>query len=616
MVIVVRHADGEPQAGFAQRPCLTRPSGRPRRIRADGAGRRPGGSERVRDTSARGLQGPHRPRHQGTAPAHRPSPAFQGPQGRTGQARASRQRLHDGPRHRCPARHRTRRGHARAVRTVRQRCPARAGAVAEPVPQEVAKVDPASSTVHFTNGQSLVYSKLLIATGRARVRVCYRRGASWLTRGRGGVRSPHAPVTCPPSGSQAVRHATFGPRPLRSTTSSWCARSRTLKASLPVRERVGCRWRAWGRPARRGTYRGRAPPPPGPCSPGPTAVAAKPKARIVVVGSSFIGMEAASVLVKEASSIVVVGMEKVPFERVLGEAIGTAMQKLHEEKGVSFRMGAVVDVFEPSGALDAPDAACAAPAPQDSSPALRSTGPDTPSPPAPGYARTHPRRRTRAADGKACVALKLKSGERLEADIVVIGAGVAPTTDFLKGVLTLGRDGSVMVDATLAVTGVKNIYAAGMERGQTRTASPWADTTTDLREARLRAAQPHVANAQATLPASRTRTTPVRRRSTCASSTGTWPGSKVGHRLPTRTRVSFPPSPQQPCLYTHTQAQAPVVGTDVRCAVTMAGGGPSVRPCRGAQHARWQRAVRHRPVLLDDAVWQVGPLLRPRTRVR
>ena len=121
-------------------------------------------------------------------------------------------------------------------------------------------------------------------------------------------------------------------------------------------------------------------------------MAAKPKARIVVVGSSFIGMEAASVLVKEASSIVVVGMEKVPFERVLGEAIGTAMQKLHEEKGVSFRMGAVVDVFEPSGALDAPDAACAAPAPQDSSPALRSTGPDTPRPPAPGYARTHPRR--------------------------------------------------------------------------------------------------------------------------------------------------------------------------------------------------------------------------------
>ena len=82
-----------------------------------------------------------------------------------------------------------------------------------------------------------------------------------------------------------------------------------------------------------------------------TAIEAKPSPRIIVVGSSFIGMEAASTLVKVASSLVVIGMEKVPFERVLGAQIGTAMQKLHEEKGVKFRMGAVVDEFIANGAL-------------------------------------------------------------------------------------------------------------------------------------------------------------------------------------------------------------------------------------------------------------------------
>jgi len=83
------------------------------------------------------------------------------------------------------------------------------------------------------------------------------------------------------------------------------------------------------------------------------AIETKPSPRIIVVGSSFIGMEAASTLVKVASSLVVIGMEKVPFERVLGAQIGTAMQKLHEEKGVKFRMGAVVDEFIVNGVLPA-----------------------------------------------------------------------------------------------------------------------------------------------------------------------------------------------------------------------------------------------------------------------
>jgi hypothetical protein len=39
-------------------------------------------------------------------------------------------------------------------------------------------------------------------------------------------------------------------------------------------------------------------------------------------------MEVASCIAKKAKSLMVVGMENVPFERVLGEKIGSALQKV------------------------------------------------------------------------------------------------------------------------------------------------------------------------------------------------------------------------------------------------------------------------------------------------
>lgn len=50
--------------------------------------------------------------------------------------------------------------------------------------------------------------------------------------------------------------------------------------------------------------------------------------KVVIVGSSFIGMEAAASVAKRAASVTVIGMEKVPFERVLGERIGASLQKV------------------------------------------------------------------------------------------------------------------------------------------------------------------------------------------------------------------------------------------------------------------------------------------------
>ena len=55
----------------------------------------------------------------------------------------------------------------------------------------------------------------------------------------------------------------------------------------------------------------------------------------------------------------------------------------------------------------------------------------------------------------------LEGGERVPADVVVVGVGVRPATDFLPAEW-LGEDGSVAVDEALAVPGTDGtVYAAG-----------------------------------------------------------------------------------------------------------------------------------------------------------
>lgn len=48
--------------------------------------------------------------------------------------------------------------------------------------------------------------------------------------------------------------------------------------------------------------------------------------RVVVIGTSFIGMEVASYLSDKTSSVECIDIAAVPFERVLGERIGKALQ--------------------------------------------------------------------------------------------------------------------------------------------------------------------------------------------------------------------------------------------------------------------------------------------------
>jgi pyruvate/2-oxoglutarate dehydrogenase complex dihydrolipoamide dehydrogenase (E3) component len=52
----------------------------------------------------------------------------------------------------------------------------------------------------------------------------------------------------------------------------------------------------------------------------------------------------------------------------------------------------------------------------------------------------------------------LETGERLDADLVVLGLGVKPATDFIQGI-ALNDDGSITVDRNLRAT--DGLYAAG-----------------------------------------------------------------------------------------------------------------------------------------------------------
>ena len=131
---------------------------------------------------------------------------------------------------------------------------------------------------------------------------------------------------------------------------------------------------------------------------------------VVVIGTSFIGMEVAAALIETAASVTVIGRDSVPFFASLGEEIGRYVMSLHQQKGVQFCMEEEIAEF------------C-------------------------GNSET----------GKLEGVL-LKSDRRLKADLVVIGVGVTPATD-IAGLQTNSR-GYVEVNTKMA-TSLPDIWAAG-----------------------------------------------------------------------------------------------------------------------------------------------------------
>lgn len=137
--------------------------------------------------------------------------------------------------------------------------------------------------------------------------------------------------------------------------------------------------------------------------------------KIVVIGSSFIGMEVANAVAKD-NDVTVVGMESAPLERVMGEEVGKIFQKTLEKNGVKFKMSAGVEKAVPS-----------------------------------------------KSDSSKVGGIQLKDGTLLEADLVVLGTGVGPATTFLKDnkAITLEKDGSLKTDEHFVVSGLKDVYAIG-----------------------------------------------------------------------------------------------------------------------------------------------------------
>lgn len=54
----------------------------------------------------------------------------------------------------------------------------------------------------------------------------------------------------------------------------------------------------------------------------------------------------------------------------------------------------------------------------------------------------------------------LNNGEVIDADLVILGTGVRPNTQFLKGSLEMNNDGGLVCDPFLK-TSAKDVYAAG-----------------------------------------------------------------------------------------------------------------------------------------------------------
>jgi NADPH-dependent 2,4-dienoyl-CoA reductase/sulfur reductase-like enzyme/nitrite reductase/ring-hydroxylating ferredoxin subunit len=203
---------------------------------------------------------------------------------------------------------------------------------------EAAAIDPTAKTVRLSDGRSVKYGSLLIATGATPIRLDF-------------------------PGSQQVLYL------------------RTLRDCRSIIDRLGSARKA------------------------------------VIIGASFIGLEVAASLRLRGLDVTVVAPESLPLARVLGPDLGGLIQRVHQDRGVTFRLG----------------------------------------------------RKVQTIDERHVV---LDDGNRLDADVVIAGVGVRPNLGLAESA-GLALDNGVTVNEFLE-TSVSGIFAAG-------DVARWPDAYSDAR---------------------------------------------------------------------------------------------------------------------------------------
>lgn len=131
-----------------------------------------------------------------------------------------------------------------------------------------------------------------------------------------------------------------------------------------------------------------------------------------MIGASFIGSESASCLANKEREVHLVFGTDYPLQKVLGSEVGKLMKEEHEANGVKLHSGVRAVAINAN------------------------------------------------ADGHV-TSVKLSDGSEVDCDLVVLGTGVKPATEFLKNTgIELAKDGGIVCDPFLQ-TNVKNVYAAG-----------------------------------------------------------------------------------------------------------------------------------------------------------
>ena len=130
--------------------------------------------------------------------------------------------------------------------------------------------------------------------------------------------------------------------------------------------------------------------------------------RVVVIGAGFIGLEVAATATKRGARVTVLEGLEAPLIRALGAETGTAIGAVHARNGVDIRCGVQVA----------------------------------------------------SINGDQCVSgVTLTNGDTIEADVVVVGIGVAPATQWCSDSGLTISDG-IVCDANLNA-GPANVFVAG-----------------------------------------------------------------------------------------------------------------------------------------------------------